>query len=353
MIEIKGNKYYAVFDTGAAVSVITSCCVKNKNLGLIKEISENVVTVSGERIEMRKSVDIEFKYNGKSYKETFNIINNVRKQMIYLGNRMVKEIEGTKKEFPVRCVIDTRNASPISSTRPIRSLQDKKDFQVLVADLENRGVIEESNSLWLNPVVLVRKKTGDLRFCVDLRKLNSLVELDRFEIPRINEIIAQLRNAKYFTLIDLKDAYFHVEINEDDRKKTAFYSGKRLMKFRKMPQGFKNAPAIFQRAMNIIFKDKLNDGVLVYIDDLLVYGKTEEEHNDNLRYVLKLIQDYKLEENKLKRIEKAEQVNFLGYRISYNNIKPLESRCQGIIDFREPRNKKDLQRFIGLLNYDR
>jgi hypothetical protein len=92
-------------------------------------------------------------------------------------------------------------------------------------------------------------------------KCRSVFNREKTDISPTGEIVEA--NSKYFTLIDLKDAYFHVEINEDDKIKTAFYSGKRLMQFRKMPQVFKNAPAIFQRAMNIIFKDRLNDVVLV------------------------------------------------------------------------------------------
>lgn len=216
-----------------------------------------------------------------------------------------------KKKLPIKCQIQTGNAKPVSNNRPIRSLQDKKDFQKLICDLERKGIVEESKSLWLNPVVLVRKKTGDLRFCLDLRALNELVELDKFEIPRIQEIIMQLRDVRNYTLIDLKDAYFQVEISEEYKQKTAFYSGNRLMQFVRMPRGYKNAPVIFQRAMNLIFNDKINNGVMIYIDDILIYGKTKMEHDENLKYVTKIIEEYDLEVNISKKIECAEEVNFL------------------------------------------
>jgi hypothetical protein len=111
--------------------------------------------------------------------------------------------------------------------------------------------------------------------------------MDNFELPRISEVIAQLRDVRCYTVIDLKDAYFHVPIEENDKQKTAFYTGRRIMHFRMMPQGYKNSPAIFQRIKNIIFAEKLGNGVLVYNDDILVYGKTNEEHDINLNFVLK------------------------------------------------------------------
>jgi hypothetical protein len=96
-------------------------------------------------------------------------------------------------------------------------------------DLERNDIIEASHSLWSNPVVLVRKRNGNLRFCIDLRKLNDLVELDTYEIPRVNEIIVQLRDQEYFSVIDLKDGFFQIPIDKSDREKTTFYTGKKIM----------------------------------------------------------------------------------------------------------------------------
>ena len=105
--------------------------------------------------------------------------------------------------------------------------------------------------------------------------------------------------------------------------------------------------------MNIILKEKLGNGVQIYIDDILIYGRTKDEHDENLKYVLNILDKYGLEENKNKRIECASKVNFLGYEIGYNIVRPLLNRSQGITDYSEPRSKREIQRFIGLLNYDR
>jgi hypothetical protein len=192
----------------------------------------------------------------------------------------VKRIENFTKN-PILCHINTGNAKPISWSSPIKSLQDRLEFQKLVDELEQKGIVEESVSLWLNPVVLVRKKNGKLRFCVDFRRLNELVELDSYQIPKISEITGMLRDQKYFSTIDLKDGFFQVPIAPGDREKTTFFTGKKLMQFKNMPQGYKNSLAIIQRFMNIVLKDLLGTCCLVYIDDVLVYGKTKEEHDKN------------------------------------------------------------------------
>lgn len=147
----------------------------------------------------------------------------------------------------------------------MRSLQDKKDLQVLFEDLGKREIAEESTSVWLNPIVLVKKKTGKLRFCIDFRKLDSLAELDQYRIPKISELLATLHDQKYFSTIDLKNGFFQIDINKCHREKTVFHTGTRFMQFVKMPQGFKNSPGVFQRVMDYVLKDIIGQGYLVYL----------------------------------------------------------------------------------------
>lgn len=201
-------------------------------------------------------VNLEIEYKQKKITENINIVENNFDEEILLSNSLSKKLRSDKL-LPLECTINTKDHPPISWSRSIRTLQDKRDFEKLVQDLEKKGIIEESNSSWLNPVVLVRKKTGEFRFCVDFRRLNDIVDLDGFEILKIQELISLLHRKSYFTSIDLKDGFFQIPIREEDKVKTAFYAGKRLMQFRKMPQGFKNSSAIFQRAMQLILSDLL------------------------------------------------------------------------------------------------
>lgn len=192
-----------------------------------------------------------------------------------------------------------------------------------------------------------------MRFCVDLRKLNDIVEQENYPLPKIQDVISTLTGKNYFSLIDLKDGFFHIDIKAEDRYKTAFYCGNRLMQFNKMPQGFKNSPSIFQQAMQYIFGDLIDKACIIYIDDILVFGATKKEHNENFNLVKNVIDKYGLQENKEKRIFCKNEVCFLGYNIGNNKISPKEERAQGIINFKKPESRKEVQRLLGLVNYDR
>lgn len=131
--------------------------------------------------------------------------------------------------------------------------------------------------------------------------------MDEFELPKISELLSKLRGKKWFTTIDLKDGFFHISVKEEDRDKTTFSTGLKLMRFKKMPQGYKNSPAIFQRAMNVVFRDLIEKCCVVYIDDILVYGEDEIEHDENLKKVLARLRSYGLVENESKRVIKKKK----------------------------------------------
>jgi hypothetical protein len=128
--------------------------------------------------------------------------------------------------------------------------------------------------------------------------LNKLVELDGYQLPKISELISSLHSKRFFMLIDLKDGFYHIPLIDEDRGKKFFSTGTRLMKFRYIPQSFKNSPAVFQRAMTIVLKDLLEIKCLCYIDDILVLGESELEHDENLCDVIERLNQYNLKENK-------------------------------------------------------
>ena len=346
-----------LFDTGASASFISPGAVgvigSDDKLRSIPE--KRFRLVAGIELRSTSSMEVRSDYKGRRFIETFYVLENVPGAIFILGNKRVKELnepEGAGR-IPIECTIDTGKATPISWTRPIRSRKDKEDFQELITRLESEGIVESSVSRWLNPVVLVRKKNGDLRFCVDFRKLNELVVQDGYELPRIPELIGSLHGNHYFSSLDLKDGFYQVPIATRDKEKTAFYTGERLMQFTRMPQGYRNSPAIFQRVMTLVLEGLIGKACLVYIDDILIFGKTETEHDDNFKRVLERLEKYGLKENIDKRCYKQREIEFLGYCIKNGRYEPKVGRAQGIVDYKRPANRKELQRFLGLLNYDR
>ena len=178
--------------------------------------------------------------------------------------------------------IDTGTHPPIK--QPVRrtpfALREKVDQ--LIEEMLEQKVIEPSSSPWASPIVLVQKKDGGVRFCVDYRKLNRITKLDEFPLPRIDDTLDRLAGACYFSTLDLASGYWQVEMDSPSKEKTAFTTYSGLYQFREMPFGLVNAPATFQRLMEVVLSGLARTVCVVYLDDILVFGRSLSEHNANL-----------------------------------------------------------------------
>ena len=181
---------------------------------------------------------------------------------------------------------NTGNASPIQ--RPVQrlSLPVKEEVKKLLEEMLQKDVVSPSTSPWASPVVLVRKKDGSTRFCIDYRKVNSLTRKDAYPIPKIDKTLDTLAGAKLFSTLDLRSGYWQVQVNPEHREKTAFCTSKGLFEFNVMPFGLCNAPATFQRLMDSVLAGLHWKTCLVYTDDIIVVGKSFDEHLCNLQAVL-------------------------------------------------------------------
>ena len=161
----------------------------------------------------------------------------------------------------------------------------------MVADMLKQGVIRESKSPWVSPIVLVAKKDGSTRFCVDYRRLNSITKMDVFPLPRVDESLDLLANSKYFSTLDLCSGYWQVKMAPESVEKTAFITHSGLYEFTVMPFGLCNAPATFQRLMETVLAGLTRSVCLDYIDDILVLGATFTDHLENLRKVFERLRE--------------------------------------------------------------
>ena len=179
--------------------------------------------------------------------------------------------------------IDTGDSPPLKQPARRVPFALRPELMKLVGDMLDEGVIEESDSPWGSPVVLVKKKDGSLRFCVDYRRLNAVTRKDIFPLPRIDDLLDQLARKKVFSTLDAKSGYWQIKMADKAKAKTAFVTMNGLYEFRVMPFGLCNAPATFQRLMQ-----KVLAGLpfcSVYVDDIIVFSDTWEEHMEHLRKV--------------------------------------------------------------------
>ncbi|GFY01978.1 retrovirus-related Pol polyprotein from transposon 412 [Trichonephila clavipes] len=226
--------------------------------------------------------------------------------------------------------IDTADHPPIKQHPRRLPFAKQEEVGTLLREMQENDIIEPSSSPWASPIVLVRKKDGSTRFCVDYRKLNDVTKKDSYPLPRIDDTLDTLSGHKWFSTLDLKSGYWQVEIHPEDRekKKTAFTSGQGLWQFKVMPFGLCNAPATFERLMETVLKSLTFEACLIYLDDVIaIGGRTFEEHLQNIRKVLSKLRDANLKLNPSKCKFFQKEVNYLGHIISAEGVRTDPKKC--------------------------
>ena len=248
-------------------------------------------------------------------------------------------------------VIDTGDSRPVKQ-RPYRiPVHLKKVVNNQVNDMLDRGLIQPSNCPWSSPIVLAPKKDGDYRFCVDFRRVNSVTKKDAQPMPRIDDILEQLGGARYFSTLDLASRYWQVPLREEDREKTAFSVGVDHYEFTVMPFGLTNASATFQRMMGNVLKGI--KGCLVFIDDIIIFSETWEEHQLILKEVFSRIRAAGLKVKREKCQFVQESVKFLGHIVSARGTEPDPSKIEAVRDFATPSSLTNVRAFIDMASYYR
>ena len=377
-LEVNGKKVTYEVDSGASVSTITDHWVDKLKLSM--KPSDKVLKAYGDHdLEVLGKAFVNVLYNGHSTMQCFyvvdsnnpnlcgrdlmpkigiflagleeddNIVNNVFDAKVQLENFSVDPT------LPISSMVAKvhlkRDAVPSwQKARPVpfhyrKLVEDALDK--LVAD----DIIESVNSsTWAAPIVPVLKPDRkSMRICVDFKMLNKNIACDKYPLPKVDEILAVVGKSKIFSKIDLKDAYLQVPVDDESQNLLVVNTHKGLFKYKRLPFGLASSPAIFQRFMSQLLKDI--DGVVAFLDDILIGGETKEEHDTRLNLVLKVFQKHNVAINKKKTVLNTSSIEYLGYVISGDGIKPSPKKLTAILEAPTPKSVGEVQSFLGMVTY--
>lgn len=403
-INIHNIDYEALLDTGATISVIGKAMedLWNQISNIALSCQVNVKMPNGDTFKNQPTKLIPIKFEGveKLIKvayvpavtqplimgiEFFHLFNldivkksalieeivcqldcPQKEESIQLPQNLKKKLEKIVNKFPfddnkslgcqtlIRHKIETETSPPIIQHQYNYNSKVLEKVHEVIDDWIAQGVIEKSTSAWRNPIVVVKKNDGNIRVCLDARKLNSITKRDRFLTPNVFEALNSIpSDAKIFGRLDKNQAFLQTMLAEEDKEKTAFFvKGKGLFHFVRMPFGLANAPATQTRLMMEIFGD-LEPYVLVYFDDIIVMGKNYEHYFKLLEIVAERLKKYNLTVSRDKMNLSLKSIKILGHIVSKDGIRVDETKTDAINKWPVPTNKREVQRFIGMCNWYR
>ncbi|KAJ1692761.1 hypothetical protein LUZ63_009459 [Rhynchospora breviuscula] len=265
-----------------------------------------------------------------------------------------EELPGLPPERDLEFYIEVApGIAPIARAPYRMAPAELKELKTQLEELLKLGFIRPSTSPWGAPVLFVKKKDGSMRLCVDYRELNKVTVKNRYPLPRIDDLFDQLQGSSVYSKIDLRSGYHQLRIRDKDIEKSAFRTRYGHYEFLVMPFGLTNAPAAFMDLMNRVFQDALDTYVIVFIDDILVYSKSHEEHTEHLQAVLQRLREHQLFAKFSKCEFWMDQVKFLGHVISGKGIAVDSDKVKAIVEWEAPKNVSDIRSFLGLAGYYR
>ena len=264
-----------------------------------------------------------------------------------------KHDEDLGKTGLVEHTINTGNSRPLRQPPRRVPLAFEGEEKKVIETMQKQGIIQKSTSPWASPIVLVRKKNGKVRPCIDYRRLNAVTTPDAFPLPRVQDCLDAVRGSVYFSTFHITSGYHQVPVKKTDIPKTAFITKFGLYEFKTMPMGLNTASATFQRLMELILQGLNWSNCIIYLDDIVVYGTTLEQHLQRVDQVLLRIQDsgMKLKPNKCHLLQ--ESVNFLGHVVSKNGVLPSADNVSKILLWPSPTNVTEIRQFLGMISYYR
>ncbi|KAL7076970.1 hypothetical protein ACQ4LE_003721 [Meloidogyne hapla] len=284
-------------------------------------------------------------------------LNDPQEKDIFKNFILKNEENFARDEFDLgKCKITaptilTNTDNPIQSRVYRTPEKYRTELKAQIQKMLENGIIEESNTPWVSNLVLVQKSNGKLRPCVDFRPLNKVTIADPYPLPRMDEVINKVAGKAWYSILDLASGFWQIPLDRESAYKCGIITEWGLYEMKRLPFGLKNAPSIFQRTMDKILKGINN--VTAYIDDILIHTNDFESHIKTLEIVIK-----RLNQNGLKlKGEKCEffknKCTYLGFELNKNGYQPAQSNCEIIIQFPEPKDVKEVKRFLGMASFFR
>ena len=262
-----------------------------------------------------------------------------------LGIPPVREVELSIEILP--------GTAPTSRAPYRMAPTELKELKIQLQELLDKGFIRPSVSPWGAPVLFVKKKYATLRMCIDYRQINKVIVKNKYPLPRIEDLFDQLKGAGVFSKIDLRSGYYQLRVKDIDVPKTAFRTRYGHYEFLAMPFGLTNAPATFMDLMNRVFRPYLDQFVMVFIDDILVYSRDEQEHEQHLKIVLQTLREKKLYAKLSKCDFWLKEISFLGHIVSAEGIRVNLVKIEDVVNWKPPRSVTEVRSFLSLAGYYR
>ncbi|KAA3487509.1 DNA/RNA polymerases superfamily protein [Gossypium australe] len=302
----------------------------------------------------RKTIDLRCSNN-----EIVRVESNVTKKKVESMPIVCEFSDVFPEEFPglpsileVEFGIDLFPSTTPISVAPYRMAPTElKELKSWLQELTDRGFARPSFSPWGAPVLFMKKKDGTMKMCIDYHQLNKVTIKNKYSLPRIDDLFDQLKGATIFSKIDLRSRYYQLRVKDSDIPKTAFRMRYGHYEFLVMPFGLISAPAIFMDLMNRIFRPYLDRFVVVFIDDIAIYSRDENEHAKHLKIVLQTLREKQLYAKFSKCEFWLHEVSFLGHIVSASGIRVDPSKISAILDWKPPRNVSEVRSFLGLAGY--
>lgn len=373
---IGGVQLEMLIDTGCKVNLITDKAwqyLKNNKVTCYKQVKEPNKTLlaygSEIPLEVLGSFEAIIGINGRSERSTIYVINSgprnllgkdtaIRLGVLKLGtDEKINQVDlETKKPFSkfkdilIEIPID-ESVKPV--TQPYRRIPIPLEEKIerKIHELLELDIIEEVHgpSSWISPLVPILKDNGEIRLCVDMRCANSAILRENHPLPCMGHLLPKISKAKYFSKLDIKNAFHQIAIHPNSRHLTIFITAKGLYRYKRLIFGITCAPEIFQKILEKMLIEC--EGIINFIDDIIIHGSSEQEHDFRLSQVLKVLKENNVLLNEEKCVYKVNKIDFLGHELTPEGVKPLPKYIDSISNFRAPRTIEELQSFLGLVNY--